>query len=57
MNIELVLMSDSDVVEFKENIQYAFQKGFEDMFGKCDETILPEKDIDQSLNGERCRSI
>ena len=52
MNIELVLMSDSDVVEFKENIQYAFQKGFEDMFGKCDETILPEKDIDQSLNGK-----
>ena len=32
MNIELVLMSDSDVVEFKENIQYAFQKGFEDMW-------------------------
>lgn len=22
------------------------------MFGKCEETILPEKDIDQSLNGK-----
>ena len=52
MNIELTLMSESDVVEFKKNIQYEFQKGFEDVFGKCEETILPEKDIDESLNGE-----
>ena len=52
MNLELVLMSDNDIVEFKKNIQYAFQKGFEDVFGKCEETILPEKDIDGSLNGK-----
>ena len=35
-----------------ENVQCAFQKGFEDVFGKCEETILPEKDIDQFLNGK-----
>ena len=52
MNLELILMSERDIVEFKKNIQYAFQKGFEDVFGKCEETILPEKDIDQSLNGK-----
>ena len=52
MNIELVLMSDIDIIEFKKNIQYAFQKGFEDVFGKCEEMILPFKDIDQSLNGK-----
>ena len=52
MNLELVLMSDNDIVEFKKNIQYAFQKGFEDVFGKCEEAILPEKDIDGSLNGK-----
>ena len=52
MNVELVLMSEDDIVEFKKNIQYAFQKGFEDVFGKCEETILPEKDIDQSLNSK-----
>ena len=52
MNIELVVMSESDIVEFKKNIQYAFQKGFEDVFGMCEETILPEKDIDQSLNSK-----
>ena len=40
------------VAEFKKNVQCAFQKGFEDVFGKCEETILPEKDIDQSLNGK-----
>ena len=42
MNIELILMSEYDIVEFKKNIQYAFQKGFEDVYGKCEETILPE---------------
>lgn len=40
------------VAEFKNNVQCAFQKGFEDVFSKCEETILPEKDIDQSLNGK-----
>ena len=52
MALELVLMTDQDIPEFKKNIQEAFQKGFEDEFGKCNETILPEKDIDESLNGK-----
>ena len=52
MNLELILMSENDIAEFKKNVQCAFQKEFEDVFGKCEETILPEKDIDQSLNGK-----
>ena len=52
MALELVLMTDQDIPEFKKNIQEAFQKGFEDEFGKCNKTILPEKDIDESLNGK-----
>ena len=52
MNLDLILMSENDIAEFKKNVQCAFQKGFEDVFGKCEETILPEKDIDQSLNGK-----
>ena len=52
MNLELILMSENDIAEFKKNVQCAFQKGFEDVFGKCEETILPEKNIDQSLNGK-----
>lgn len=52
INLELILMSENHIAEFKKNVQCAFQKGFEDVFGKCEETILPEKDIDQSLNGK-----
>ena len=52
MNLKLNIMSENDIAEFKKNVQCAFQKGFEDVFGKCEETILPEKDIDQSLNGK-----
>ena len=29
--------------------QEAFQKGYEDKYGKCEGTILPEEDIDASL--------
>lgn len=52
MNVELILMSDDDILEFKKNIQYAFQKGFEDVYGKTNDIILSEKDIDRSLNAE-----
>ncbi len=52
MNVDLILMSDDDILEFKKNVQYAFQKGFEDVYGKTNDIILPEKDIDRSLNAE-----
>lgn len=52
MKLELLLMTENDIPEFKKNIQEAFQKGFEEKFGKTQETILPEKDIDESLNGK-----
>ena len=29
MNLELILMSENDIAEFKKNVQCAFQKGFE----------------------------
>ena len=52
MDLKLILMTDEDIPKFKNNIQEAFQKGFEENFGKTEETILPEKDIDESLNGK-----
>ena len=52
MSFRLILMNETDIPAFKTDIQEAFQKGFEDVFGKCEETVLPEKDIDQSLNGK-----
>ena len=52
MNLELIIMTNDDILEFKQNIQEAFQKGFEDKFGKTEETILLEKDIEESLNAK-----
>lgn len=52
MALELLRMTEQDIPVFKKNIQEAFQKGFEEEFGKCEEIILPEKDIDESLNGK-----
>ncbi|MCI9625847.1 MAG: GNAT family N-acetyltransferase [Clostridia bacterium] len=50
MKFELLPMESSDLKQYKADLQEAFQKGFEEKFGETDKTILPEKDIDQSLN-------
>jgi hypothetical protein len=45
-------MTRDDLPAFKTDIQEAFQKGFEDVYGRIDQTVLPEKDIDHSLESE-----
>ena len=50
MNFKLELLTKNDLEQFKKDMQEAFQKGFEDVYGPTEGTILPEKDIDQSLN-------
>lgn len=50
MNFELIPITENDLSQYKEDMQEAFQRGFEDHFGKTEEMILPERDIDQSLN-------
>lgn len=50
MDFKLLPMANEDISLFKQDIQEAFQKGFEDVYGKTEGTILPEKDIDRSLN-------
>lgn len=50
MKFLLVKISDEDLIQYKKDMQEAFQKGFEDVYGKTEDTILPEKDIDNSLN-------
>lgn len=52
MNIQLIPMAKCDIPQFKHDIQEAFQKGFEEEFGKTEQTVLPEKDIDMSLNAK-----
>ena len=50
--MELIELQDKDSAEFKRLMQESFQFGYEEVFGKCEELILPEKDIDKCLNKE-----
>ena len=50
MDFILSELFPSERKQFKSDMQEAFQKGFEDVYGKTDGIILPEKDIDRSLN-------
>jgi hypothetical protein len=52
MTFQLVCIEPKELTQYKSDMQKAFQKGFEDAFGKTDAVILPEKDIDQSVNAE-----
>ena len=52
MTFQLVCIEPKELTQYKSDMQEAFQKGFEDAFGKTDAVILPEKDIDQSVNAE-----
>lgn len=50
MDFELLPLEQADIGIFKHDIQEAFQKGYEDVYGETEGIILPEKDIDSSLN-------
>ena len=52
MNFSVVNITEKDLKQYKADMQEAFQKGFEEEFGKTDEIILPERDIEQSLNAK-----
>ena len=47
---QLVRLEEAGAVGFKREMQKAFQYGYEVEFGPCAEVILPEEDIDRSLN-------
>ena len=49
MEILLFPAEEADLRQMKADMQEAFQKGFEAYFGPCEGTILPEQDIDNSL--------
>ena len=52
MVFKLVTVESGEIRQYKLDMQEAFQKGFENVFGKTDAIILPENDIDQSLNAD-----
>ena len=49
MNFSIVTLTNEDLTQYKVDMQEAFQKGFEDVFGKTEDIILPERDINHSL--------
>lgn len=50
--MELIGLQDEDLSEFKRLLQESFQYGYENVYGKCEELVLPEKDIDECLKKE-----
>lgn len=50
MKLTLVPLKAENIAVFKRDMQEAFQYGYETECGSSDELILPEKDIDDSLN-------
>ena len=44
------LLTELELNQFITDIQEAFQKGYEDYFGKCEDTIIPKEDIMESLS-------
>ena len=49
MSFLFLKVEDCDIEQYKKDMQEAFQKGFEEYFGKTEEIILPEEDINRSL--------
>lgn len=50
MRFKLCPVETGELKQYKLDMQEAFQKGFENKYGKTDALVLPEKDIDRSLN-------
>ena len=48
----LRLLKKDELGQFVLDVQDAFQKGYEAYYGKCEDIIIPEKDIMQSYNAK-----
>ena len=54
--MRLIKLREEDISDFKKYMQEAFQYGYESVYGKNKKQVLPEKDIDDSLNNPKCHS-
>ena len=52
MDFEILPLEQEKIGIFKHDIQEAFQKGYEDVYGEAEGVVLPKKDIDSSLKAE-----
>ena len=51
--MELIELRDKDIIEFKKLMQEAFQYGYESIYGRDKEQVLPDKDIDDNLKNPK----
>lgn len=54
--MRLIKLREENISDFKKYMQEAFQYGYESVYGKDKNLVLPEKDIDDSLNNPKCHS-
>lgn len=54
--MKIIRLRDEDIVDFKKYMQESFQYGYESVYGKDKTLVLPDKDIDKSLNNAKCHS-
>ena len=54
--MKLIKLRDEDINKFKKYMRESFQYGYESVYGKDKSQVLPEKDIDKSLNNPQCHS-
>ena len=50
--MKLIELRTENIKEFKKLMQEAFQYGYESIYGKSEEQILPEKNIDNDLKNK-----
>ena len=55
--MEIIELRYEDITLFKEYLKEAFQHGYESVYGKCEELVLPEEDIDECLKREGCHAF
>ena len=54
--MEFRLLKENELNTFILDVQEAFQKGYEDYFGECSDTIIPKKDILDSYNARGAKT-
>lgn len=54
--MKLIRLKEEDIINFKKYMQESFQYGYESVYGIDKSQVLPEKDIDESLNNPKCHS-
>lgn len=54
--MNLIRLKDENQRKFKKYMQESFQYGYESVYGKDKSQILPESDIDKSLNNPKCHA-